>query len=170
DFGAQAVHTRSQPAPTLELSQSAVFGPGLLLRGAALQLTDPAAASVTLNVDLTWQTITPLPDRTVFVHLQNNQTRAVVAQQDYPPRDGTFPLSWWLPGEMVADHYTVTLPTDLPAGKYPLRVGLYDPNSGERWSGTLPGNIPAGIDGVLLGYVTVDAQSHYAFKPHPDND
>ncbi len=165
DFGAQAIHARTAPTPVLARSQAAEFGPGLLLRGAALQLNEPTAAPRTLTVDLTWEATAHLPDRTVFVHLQNDQTRAVVAQLDQPPRAGTFPLSWWLPGELVADRYVVTLPSGLPEAHYPLRVGLYDPSGGERWTGTLPGNIPAGIDGVLLAYLDVDAQGRLMLDP-----
>lgn len=139
DFGTQAIHARTSPSPSLPASQSATFGPGLLLRGVSLKLNDPAATPRMLTADLTREAITRLSDRKVYVHLQNDQTRAVLAQQDQPPRAGTFPLSWWLSGEIVADHYVLTLPSDLPVGKYPLRVGLYDPLTGERWTGILPG-------------------------------
>jgi hypothetical protein len=39
-----------------------------------------------------------------------------------------------MPGMTIADTHTIQLPPDLPAGSYEVRVGLYDPESGERLS------------------------------------
>ncbi|MBI1881327.1 MAG: glycosyltransferase family 39 protein [Chloroflexi bacterium] len=58
-------------------------------------------------------------------------------------------LTTWLPGEILADPYTLTLPADLPLGNYRLIAGLYDAITGER----LP---PAtGQDFVELSLITV---------------
>jgi hypothetical protein len=52
---------------------------------------------------------------------------AVLAQADRVPAGGARPTTGWLPGEVVADAYP--LPLAAAAG---LRVGLYDPATGER--------------------------------------
>ena len=42
------------------------------------------------------------------------------------------PTSTWQAGEEIVDHYGLLLPATLPAGRYTLAVGLYDPVSGQR--------------------------------------
>ncbi|WP_374689263.1 hypothetical protein [Promineifilum sp.] len=67
----------------------------------------------------------------VFVHLVD-ETGAIVAQSDAVPGEWTRPTTGWLPGEYVLDVHTLALPETLPAGLLTLRIGLYDPDSGER--------------------------------------
>ena len=54
------------------------------------------------------------------------------AQSDAVPAEWTRPTTGWLPGEYVLDRHAIILPADLPAGKYDLVAGLYDPATGER--------------------------------------
>ena len=58
-------------------------------------------------------------------------------------------------GEIFDDGYDLLLPPDIPADRYPVHVGMYDPGTGER--------IPVWIDGarqphdaLLLGWITVE--------------
>jgi hypothetical protein len=84
---------------------------------------------------------------TVFVQLLN-QMGQVVAQVDQPPRAGAAPTTTWLPGEVLVDPYTLTLP-NLPPGVYRLIAGLYNPLTSERLS------LASGGDFVELGAITV---------------
>lgn len=86
---------------------------------------------------------------TVFVQLLNNAGQ-VVAQIDLPPLAGAAPTTTWLPGEILTDPYSLSLPPDLSPGRYRLITGLYDPASGAR----LP--VSSGGDFVELGQVTVE--------------
>ncbi|HXV99654.1 MAG TPA: hypothetical protein VEC93_14625, partial [Anaerolineae bacterium] len=91
-----------------------------------------------LSITLYWRSDAPLPlDYTTFVHLRN-AAGETVAQKDQPPLNGAYPTSLWDPGEIIADEITVSWPAKLPAGKYQLVVGLYDFQSGQRF--TVPGN------------------------------
>jgi hypothetical protein len=67
----------------------------------------------------------------VFVHIINSETGKLVAQYDFVPRDWTYPTTYWRPGEYVKDKIEMDL-RDLAAGMYDVRVGFYDPNTGER--------------------------------------
>ena len=67
----------------------------------------------------------PEVDYTVFVHLIDAQGN-LVGQHDGPPRDGAYPISWWLPGEIVVDQHTVSL-SEPRSGPARLLVGMYDP-------------------------------------------
>ena len=114
----QPSNTPSSPPPTSQLSNS--------------------TNSPTLQ--LYWHTNTsPTADYTVFVHLIDADGN-LVAQADSPPATGAYPTSLWDSGETIID--TRTLP-DLPPGQYTLRLGLYDPTTGQR----LP--VPNTPDGAI---------------------
>jgi len=86
----------------------------------------------TLHLTLYWHDVAPVDrDYKVFVHVLNGAQK-VVAQQDQIPAAGTRPTSSWFPGDDIADQYQIPLPTDLPAGSYPIEIGVYDPNTGTR--------------------------------------
>ena len=96
---------------------------GGLVRLAGYDLVPAADA---LHLTLWWQaTDRPPADYTVFVHLFDPATETIVAQHDSGPRDGTYPTSWWRPGEVVSDTVTLSL-SSVPPGDYRLAVGLYD--------------------------------------------
>jgi hypothetical protein len=57
----------------------------------------------------------------------------VVAVTDAEPVAGTYPITAWRPGEVVADAYEIPLPAGLPPGEYIPLVIVYDPaTSAER--------------------------------------
>jgi hypothetical protein len=85
---------------------------------------EPGAQS--LDVVLHWLAVrTPADDHTVFVHLIDGDSR-ILGQHDGPPRSGSYPTSWWLPGEIILDRHTIALNEAL-TGPVQLRVGMYDP-------------------------------------------
>ena len=69
---------------------------------------------------------------TIFVHLLDSVGN-ILAQQDSPPVQGTYPLPVWTPGFIIADEHRLTLPADAPSGPYRLAIGLYDPVTLTRW-------------------------------------
>ncbi|HEX2171773.1 MAG TPA: hypothetical protein VHL09_04955, partial [Dehalococcoidia bacterium] len=89
-------------------------------------------ASDSLAVTLQWRAAEPpRADFTVFVQLLDEAGR-LVAQSDSYPRGGALPTSAWLPGETVRDTHRLTLPPDLPPGRYRLIAGLYQLPTGQR--------------------------------------
>ncbi|MBE7551979.1 MAG: hypothetical protein HS126_13000 [Anaerolineales bacterium] len=85
-----------------------------------------------LSFNLHWQALAAiLPDYTVFTHLLDSAGQ-LRAQQDNPPQQGRYPTSWWSPGETIVDAHTLLLPPDLAPGPYTLRLGLYQPETGQR--------------------------------------
>ncbi len=92
----------------------------------------PATPDGTLALTLYWQALAEMDQAyTVFVHLIDAEGQ-IRAQCDQAPQAGAAPTTSWLPGEIVADSYTLDLPSDLEPGRYTLRVGLYDPITGAR--------------------------------------
>lgn len=81
---------------------------------------------------LYWQLISPLAiDYTTFVHIRN-EAGEIVAQKDQSPLKGAYPTGLWDVGEMIADEIVISLPNNLPTGKYPIIIGMYDFETGQR--------------------------------------
>jgi hypothetical protein len=112
---------RTFALPSLQHPVEVDFGGEVRLAGYDLERGERV-----LRLTLWWQALQhPQADHTVFVHLFDPATEALVAQSDAQPRGGMYPTSWWAAGEVVSE--TVTLPlTDLPQGTYHVAVGLYD--------------------------------------------
>lgn len=105
------------------------FGDAIRLDG--LEQT-PAENGQSLDVTLYWRAINPVnDDYTAFVHLVAADG-TLVAQSDVPPENGLYPTSVWKPGDMVQSFHRLSLPPDLPAGKYTLLAGLYRPGDWVR--------------------------------------
>lgn len=67
----------------------------------------------------------------IFVHLFDREGR-LWAQDDSAPLRGLHPTTHWVVGEVVRDPHRLTLPLDIPPGRYRLEVGLYSPTTIEE--------------------------------------
>lgn len=95
-----------------------------------------------LSLVLYWQAQREMEeDYTVFVHLLDPQSGAIIAQVDEMPAHGAYPTSLWMAGEVVRDEHILTLPVLAP-GVYSLRVGWYVKETGRR--------LPVGEGSFLL--------------------
>jgi hypothetical protein len=65
---------------------------------------------------------TPL---TRYLQVRNAQNQ-ILAQYDSEPQEGSNPTWAWVPGEIVADVVSLTLPVDVPDEHYTLYLGWYD--------------------------------------------
>ena len=124
------------------------FGESIRLHGYALD-DAPLGPGDILPVTLFWETQAPVVERyKVTVQLLDGAGQ-LVAQVDTEPGDGLAPTSTWEVAQILADHYGLPLPPDLPPGHYTLIVGLYHVATGER----LP--IATGGDHVVLCEIKV---------------
>lgn len=106
-----------------------------------------------LQVQLHWQTDTPLDTSySVFVQLLNPDG-TLALQRDAQPAGGTRPTTTWEPGETVIDNHALIIPNDLPLANYALIIGLY--NSDDP-AARLPMDNQASTDFLTLGQVTVE--------------
>ncbi len=128
--GALVYHTRvnRSPIPTeAEIVLDAQLGDAIRLDGYALD-----AEQSPPQLALFWSALSPIEsDYTVFIHLRDAANNTL-AQWDSQPLNGAYPTSQWLPGEMVIDPVSLTLPESLPPGEYYLAIGMYDLNTLER--------------------------------------
>ncbi|MDX1417400.1 MAG: glycosyltransferase family 39 protein, partial [Candidatus Promineifilaceae bacterium] len=82
---------------------------------------------------LVWQARqATMTDYTAFIHILNQDGTCCVWQIDAMPKSNQYPTSRWLPGEIVIDAYEIAPPPDLAAGDYPMEVGLYLAETGQR--------------------------------------
>ncbi|MBI2845728.1 MAG: glycosyltransferase family 39 protein [Chloroflexi bacterium] len=109
------------------------LGDSLQLAGYTLQEEGPILSpGETLPLTLFWKALRPVEESYhVFVHLQDQEGRIVV-QQDNPPQEGKYPTNLWATGELIRDEYRLIIPPDTPPRSYHLTVGLYLLDSGER--------------------------------------
>ncbi len=150
--------TPDTPSPRPEHTLSYELGGQIALVGydSSAELTKSGSialgASDMLTLTLYWEALqVPQGDYKVFAHLLD-ETDALVAQGDAPPRSGGYPTRAWQPGDLVPDVHRVTLPDDRPPGPYHWLVGMYHPDTLER----LPVVGPEGplLDGAIsLGEV-----------------
>lgn len=99
--------------------------PGLPRSEAVIPLAvhGPVEANDQLNVEITWQTLSPLSeDWKVFVHLLDSSGNRLAQFDGFPAA----PTSAWVPGALITEVYPVRLPAELPAAPHQLAVGLYN--------------------------------------------
>ncbi len=115
---------RSFAIPTIPHRIDQTFDDNITLLG--YNIEGDVAVSKQFTVTLYWRAEAEMDaSYKVFVHLldANNQPRA---QADAIPVNGARPTIGWLPGEILTDTYTLSLPNDLPAGAYHLATGWYN--------------------------------------------
>jgi hypothetical protein len=106
------------------------LGEAIHLRG--YRLAGMPQPGGTLALTLYWEALAPVDgDYTVFVHLLG-AADAMLGQRDHPPQEGAAPTSTWVPGQVLADQYQISIDPGALAGPARLMVGMYDPLSGIR--------------------------------------
>ena len=112
-------------APPIAQRLEARLGDAIELVGYNLDRT-----ADTLQLNLIWRAVQPIDhDYTVFTHALDAAGQSI-GGQDQQPVNGTYPTSWWIPGEYISDSYTLPLAEAID-------VGLYDPETGARLGATM---------------------------------
>ncbi len=110
------------PAPPLPAKPLAHFGAHITLWQTKLQ---------TQTLTLYWQTSQPLEhDYRIFIHVLDDHE--LLAQADGVPYDGLYPLTNWLPSQIIVD----TRQLKPFARPITIAIGIYDPANGQRLSAT----------------------------------
>ncbi len=124
--------SRNFAVPQPQVPVGANFGGQVTLVGYDLE-----RVGATATFTFYWRAKRWMPEAYhVFVHVARAAGEQPLAGQDIEPRDnGSYPMTWWAPGEVVSDKLTVDL-SALPPGKYIVGTGIYDFNSGARLAAT----------------------------------
>jgi hypothetical protein len=130
----------------------ATLNDSIQLLGYTLRPSSAQSPTPGLQLTLFWQPSSNLTlDYTTFVHLRSSDG-TTIAQRDGQPLAGLYPTSKWLPDEIIIDPVSVSLPADIPAGRYTIFAGLYRLDTLER----LPvANDTTGENAIQLGEVTL---------------
>jgi mannosyltransferase len=143
------------PEPAVPLE--ATFADQLRLRGYTVTPFEGGLRpGTTLPISLFWEPLVDLAQTNyhVFIHLTTPGDPRPVAQTDGVPMEGGLPTSRWTePGALLHDDRTIGLPSDLAAGTYVLRMGVYRADDGQRLTATT--TAPALDNAVVLGEVTI---------------
>lgn len=138
-------------------AQSARFGDAISFLGwdsqpAANSDSVSIARGQSLKLDLFWRAEQPNKESyTVFVHLLNEQNQ-VVADADSPPFSGLYSTDRWSVGDALRDRHTLTIPANIPSGKYLIEIGMYRASDGIR----LPIESASGhADKIMVAQVNV---------------
>ena len=108
------------------------FGDPASLTLIGYDVTHAARRGESFAIMLYWQSNRTTPiDYSIFMHLIDADGK-VVAQQDGPPQNGNAPISWWRPGDLIADARALPIPGDVRAGRYTLAIGVYNSADGLR--------------------------------------
>ncbi len=107
-----------------------------------------------ITINPTWRVITP-PGQplTTLIHLAE-AGQPPLATGDSPPRNGSYPTTVWAAGELIEDSYTLTIPDDLANGRYPVWIGMYNPDTLARLPLTVNGQRQPN-DVYLAGWLEV---------------
>lgn len=124
---------------------------GLTLRGFALNRATLGPGE-TLRVVLYWQATTPIADRHTLQLELADDNGSIWTQWRGDPVSG-YPTNAWHPGETLRNWYDLSLPAEIPAGSYSVRLSL--PASGSQ--------------SVRLGQVQVSGRAHYFVAPSPQH-
>ncbi|MGC9468136.1 MAG: glycosyltransferase family 39 protein [Anaerolineae bacterium] len=126
----EARQHRNYP-PLLRTRRFVEFGDELRLRGFRLERRRLQAGEEA-RLTVYWEAVRA-PDRTyaVFNHLRTPDGDGIW-QQDSWPQAGVYTTDRWQAGEVVAESYTIELPSTVPTGTYTLYTGVYVPATGDR--------------------------------------
>jgi hypothetical protein len=109
----------------------------------------------TVEVTLYWRALRDLgQDYKTFIHLTDADITRQPTQHDDDPGGDYTPTTRWLPGELVPDTHRLTLPTDLPPGRYHIWADMYEFPTVRNLT-VLSADAPTDGNRVLLGEVRV---------------
>ncbi len=107
------------------------FGAAIQLQGYEVD-TSAIRSSGTLSLTVQWKAQAPIADDyTLFVHMFDAAGQRV-AQIDVPPAGPHAPTHTWPQHRYLTWVHPLPVPPDLPAGRYRVALGLYDPDTFAR--------------------------------------
>jgi hypothetical protein len=110
-----------------------------------------------VEINLYWMALSELDqDYKAFVHLTDAEVTRQPAQHDGDPGGGFTPTTRWLPGELVPDTQPLTLPDNLPPGRYHIWAGMYEYPTGRNLE-VLAAEAPTDGKRVLVADIEVVA-------------
>jgi hypothetical protein len=150
----QAVEPSFEMPPDIDKRDTVKLEDKVALLGYAMESVVKPGEEV--EVTLYWQAQREMDiSYKVFVHLYDDEG-GILTQRDRLPGLGERPTSTWERGEILVDRYYVPTGSDVPAGRYQLAVGLYEPQTGQRLAAFGSDGQRLAQDRIPLGRVEVE--------------
>ncbi len=150
DFNGIRVTTYELPAAAAMTSRSLGLDVGPALRLERSEVTaGPLAPGAAVRVSTHWFVKSQAPEYKFSLRLRDEAGQVLLAH-DYVPQNGFAPTNIWLVERPATDQRSFFLPAQLPAGRYTVTLRLYDPVSGA------PVETAAGQD-IPLGELVLEA-------------
>jgi len=135
DIALSLYETFAPPSFEISAVQSPLdlnFGKDLRLRGYSL-VDKTAQWGKELGVVLEWEALRDLNRHyAAFIHLVDKQGHTWGQGDKWLMNEALIPSAGWRAGEVVVEHYSVSLVKGTLPGRYSLKMGLYDRMNGER--------------------------------------
>jgi hypothetical protein len=127
DATATLANFMERPAPQHPLIAN--LGGQVQLLGFDLDAEQVAAGEV-LRLTLYWRGLSWMPiSYRVFCHLETDR---IWGQADGVPGCWNDPTTEWRPDRIVTDRHDIPIDPQTPSGQYPLLIGMYEPETGQR--------------------------------------
>lgn len=111
------------PPESVDMPLQADFSGQATLLGADCPNRCRAAPGQPLTLTFYWQAEARFKTNyTIFTHLLGPDETVLINADHAPPK----PTQGWVPGEIITDAVTLTIPAGLPPGDYAVEVGLYN--------------------------------------------
>lgn len=111
------------PPESVDIPLAADFSGLTTLIGVDCPANCTAPPGATIPLTLYWRADAALDKQyTVFTHLLGPDETVIVNADHAPPK----PTLGWTPPEIITDPVTLTLPANLPPGRYAVEIGLYN--------------------------------------------
>lgn len=126
-------------------AEQVVFADALQLRPLA-SLPPTVSPGATLNLQLAMKALHPL-DRSysMFVHLYGQPTPyegGRIWSQGDQQICPSYTTNYWLPDETIIQEFKLSIPADVPPGRYTVAIGIYESPAGSRLPITAPSPMP----------------------------
>jgi len=148
------VAPETPPEVSIPVPMDYHLGETLALVGRGL-LPETVHAGQPFSLTVYWRALVPPPaDYRAFIHLLDPAGQ-ITAQVDRSLRDGRYPTSFWVPGEVVSDTFTLLVPATQAPGRYRLASGMYTWPDLARLPVIAPDGQPQPESLVVLGSIVV---------------
>ena len=136
---------RGAPDDLVELSWPVSFAGRVDMLGYEIVGGNRAAPGQLLTLLTYWRAREPASAQAItFLHLLDAEGRVIAGDDRYGA-----PPNRWLADDVIVQLHRVVLPGDPGQGVYPIEIGWYERDSGQRW--TVPLNGGQAVDRLLLG-------------------
>jgi hypothetical protein len=121
---------RNYSVPSTAHRRQVQLGEGIELLGYELNASARPGDQVSLS--LIWRAKQAISQSfKVFIHVVDASGNLLV-QKDGVPGNWAVPTDTWAAGEVIIDACAIPIPPETAPGNYQVRVGMYDPESGQR--------------------------------------